>query len=323
MKKILIIGVLLLASLQAIIAQQLPLFDQYMLTPFLINPAVAGSDGYTTINLTARSQWLGLPGAPNNQVISVQTRLLKRSFIIKQKSVNKKVLKPSRSGRVGLGGYLFNDLNGNVSRTGAHFSYAYHLRIKDDQLSFGLGGTAYQFHIRQLDFFDDNEPLVNSGINQPVFVPDADFGMYYLSRNYFLGFSAKNLLQSYVKVGNRVLESYRLYRHFYLTGGYRFEFRNGIELEPSALFKMSSQLRPQVDINLKAYYMQNLWAGLSIRSNGSLITLFGVNVDRYYFGYAFDLDFNSIMKRTYGSHEFMVSLKLGDNARRYRWLDRY
>ena len=316
-------GMLFFVGMQVLKAQQLPLYDQYMLTPFLINPAVAGSDGYTTFNLTAKSQWLGLPGAPNNQAFSVQTRLLKRSYIIKKKSVNKRVIKPSRSGRVGLGGYLFNDMNGNVFRTGAHFSYAYHLRIRENQLSFGLGGTAYQFHIRQLDFYDDNEPLVSAGINQPVFVSDADFGVYFLSRNYFMGFSAKNLMQSYIKLGNRVLDSYRLYRHFYFTGGYRFELQNGMELEPSALFKMSSQLRPQLDINLKVSYLNNFWAGVSVRTNGSLVTLFGVSVDRYYFGYAFDLDFNSLMKRTYGSHEFMVSLKLGDSARRYRWLDRY
>lgn len=323
MKRFLIIGFILFSGLSLSWTQQLPLYDQYMLNPYLINPAVAGSDGYTTINLTARSQWLGLPGAPNNQIFSLQTRLLKRSFIVKKTSVNKRVMKPSRSGRVGMGGYVFNDMNGKVSRTGAHFSYAYHLRIRDNQLSFGLGGTAYQFHIRELDFYNDNEPLVQEGINQPIFVPDADFGIYFLARNYFAGWSIQNLLQSYLKLGNRTLESFRLYRQFYLTGGYRFDLLNGFELEPSALLKMSTQLRPQLDLNFKVYYMQNYWAGLSIRTNGSLVSLFGVVVDRYYFGYAFDLDFNSIMKRTYGSHEFMISLKLGDNARRYRWLDRY
>jgi len=29
------------------------------------------------------------------------------------------------------------------------------------------------------------------------------------------------------------------------------------------------------------------------------------------------------MKHSYGSHEFMVAIKFGDNARRYRWLNRY
>ncbi|MFC2081228.1 type IX secretion system membrane protein PorP/SprF [Bacteroidota bacterium] len=42
-----------------------------------------------------------------------------------------------------------------------------------------------------------------------------------------------------------------------------------------------------------------------------------------YFGYAFDYMLSSIQKHTYGSHEIVIALKLGDNARRYRWLDRY
>ena len=35
-------------------SQQVPLYSQYMLNGFLLNPAVAGSEGYTAVNLTAR-----------------------------------------------------------------------------------------------------------------------------------------------------------------------------------------------------------------------------------------------------------------------------
>ena len=41
-------------------SQQLPVYSQYMMNKFLINPAVAGSEGYTSFNLTAREQWIGL-----------------------------------------------------------------------------------------------------------------------------------------------------------------------------------------------------------------------------------------------------------------------
>ncbi len=323
MKKLIIILIVFTGFMLKIEGQQLPLYDQYMLNGYMLNPAIAGSDGYTTFNLTARSQWLGIPGAPNNQVFSVQTRLLKRSFIIKKNSPRRKKFKPSRNGRVGLGGYVFNDMNGSISRTGAHFSYAYHIRIREDQLSFGLGGTAYQFHIKELDFYDDDEPLINEGIYQPIFVPDADFGVHYMSYNYYVSFSVKNILQSYLKLGNRTLSGYRLYRHYYLTGGYRFEIDPRLSLEPSVLIRMSSELRPQIDMNLKAYFSENIWAGISVRTNGSFVSMFGVVVDKYHFGYAFDMGFNNLMKRSYGSHEFMLLIKFGDSARRYRWIERY
>lgn len=326
MKRVLIIvSVLFLISCD-LRSQQLPLYNQYMLNGYLINPAVAGHDGYTTLTLTARTQWLGIANAPNSQSFSAQTRLLKRSFKVKRVSPNKNVLKPSRKGRVGLGGYVFNDMNGSVSRIGMHFSYAYHLWVnRSSQLSFGLGGTAYQFQIKTLDFYDENEPLVSAGINKPVFVPDADFGIYYRTfhpHKFYVGASVKNVMQSYLKLGNRTLEDFRLLRHYYITGGYTFELTN-VNIEPSMLVKMSSQLAPQLDINVKFYYMEKYWVGLSYRTNKTFVALFGVVVNRFYFGYAFDYEFSSIMSHTFGSHEFMVSVKLGDNARRFPWLERY
>lgn len=52
MKRFLYIVVYLFAVL-SINAQQVPLYSQYMMNGFLLNPAVAGSEGYTAINLTA------------------------------------------------------------------------------------------------------------------------------------------------------------------------------------------------------------------------------------------------------------------------------
>jgi hypothetical protein len=54
-----------------------------------------------------------------------------------------------------------------------------------------------------------------------------------------------------------------------------------------------------------------------------MIFFLGARFDRYFVGYAFDYNFNPLMKHTYGSHEFMAAMKLGDTARRYRWLNTY
>ena len=75
---LLLLGSLLLTNA---FGQQLPVYSQYMMNMFLINPAIAGADGYTSVNLTAREQWLGLPDSPSTQALSFQTRLLKRSYI--------------------------------------------------------------------------------------------------------------------------------------------------------------------------------------------------------------------------------------------------
>ncbi len=309
----------------SVLAQQTPLYNQYMLNPYLINPAVAGSDGYTTFNITARNQWLGFKNAPMTQSFSMQTRLLKRSFIIKTSSPKKRVMKPSRSGRVGLGGMIFNDVNGLMQRTGINFTYAYHIRIRESQLSFGLNGLIYQLrlHDKDLTFYNPNEPLIGSGLKRMLIIPDANFGVYWLNYHYFAGLSVYRLFESSLKLGNPAWKDYHMLRHYYLYGGYRFYLNQQLEIEPSLLVKTTAQWLVQVDANCKLYFNKVFWAGLSYRSASSVAILLGLKADRYYFGYAFDYGLSSLARHTYGSHEFMISLRLGDSARRYRWLERY
>ena len=115
MKKVSIVAILFLIFTAGIKAQQLPLYSQYMFNKFLINPAVAGSDGYSSFNLTAREQWIGIDNSPKTHSLSYQTRILKKSYIIKSTSVKRKIFKPSTQGRVGVGGFVFDDRNGMVS----------------------------------------------------------------------------------------------------------------------------------------------------------------------------------------------------------------
>ena len=76
-----LIFIIISASLSG---QQLPIYSQYLYNKFLINPAVAGSDGYTSISLSAREQWIGYSGAPRTVSVSMQTRMLKKGYRIKK-----------------------------------------------------------------------------------------------------------------------------------------------------------------------------------------------------------------------------------------------
>ena len=325
MKKVSIVAILFLIFTAGIKAQQLPLYSQYMFNRFLINPAVAGSDGYTSFNLTAREQWIGIDNSPKTHSLSYQTRILKRSYIIKSTSVKRKTFRPSTKGRVGVGGFVFDDRNGMVSRTGFQLTYAYHIWMDETQLSFGLSGTAFQFRINdeKLTFFDQSEPLLSGDLRKALFVPDANFGVYLLNSSYHVGFSVDQLFQSYLKIGNAGLSDYRMLRHYYLSGGYIFPLQNEFFLEPSILFKTTEELLYQIDFNAKLQYKADYWVGLSYRTAGAVILFAGIKLDKFYFGYAFDYTLSSIMKHSLGSHEFMMAVKFGDSARRFRWLDRY
>ena len=74
---------------QVALSQQLPVYSQYLYNKFLINPAHAGSDGYTSYNITAREQWIGYSGSPRTYSLSFQTRILKKGYRINQISLAK------------------------------------------------------------------------------------------------------------------------------------------------------------------------------------------------------------------------------------------
>ncbi len=305
--------------------QQLPLYSQYMMNKFLINPAVAGSEGYTAINLTAREQWLGMKESPKTHALSAQTRVLKNSFIAKSESIKKKKSMSSRSGKVGLGAYIFDDRTGLISRTGIQITYAYHIYMPNKgQLSFGLSGTAYQFGLdkEKIILYEPDDDLLNIATSNLI-IPDANVGVYFSNPQFFAGFSASQLFQSSLKFGKQGFENYRLLRHYYLLSGYNVDVSDDIIIVPTVLIKTTENWNFQVDIGGKMHFREDYWGGISFRTGGDVIVMGGVKVNKFYFGYAFDYTLSSIRKHSFGSHEFMIAVKFGDSARRYRWLIRY
>ncbi|MDF1570920.1 MAG: type IX secretion system membrane protein PorP/SprF [Bacteroidales bacterium] len=315
---------LVFAGVNQVKGQQVPLYSQYMLNGFLLNPAIAGAEGYTAVNLTAREQWIGFRDAPGTYALSYQTRILRNSYISKSSSVRKRMRYSSRSGKVGLGGYVFNDRNGAVEKTGLKMSYAYHIFFGNSQLSMGLSLTAMQLRLNddKIRLEDENDNLwINA--RGTAFIPDADVGVYFDTPDFYVGFSSDQLLESVIKLGDTGYEQYRQERNYYVMAGYDFPLNNNVVLTPSTLLKLSDNGAFQGDFSTKLYYDQTYWAGLTYRTGNALIVMAGLSIDKFIFGYAFDLSFGSIMKHSFGSHEFIFATKFGDNARRYRWLNRY
>lgn len=309
-------------------AQQVPMYSQYVMNGFLINPSYAGSDGYTSVNLTAREQWAGLKNSPSTYAVAFQTRLLKTSFIQRSTSVRRKLVRPTRGGKVGIGGYVFNDQNGIIRRTGFEAAYAYHIDLRNyRQLSFGLGATAYQFAIdidgAVLSDYDDE--FLNN-YDRVVFIPDFNFGASFTTKDYYIGFAATQLFRGTLTLGNTAENPRTELGHFFLTGGVKIPIQGDIwVLEPSAMFKSSDMLFKsfQADITARVYYQGDYWAGLSYRTQDAIIMLLGFTYDRFYFAYAFDFALTDLRRHSYGSHELSFAVKFGDSARRYRWLNKY
>ena len=311
---------------QVVLSQQLPVYSQYMINGFIYNSAMAGYDGLTSVNFTARQQWIGIDNAPRTISLSFQTRILKRSYIIKTTPLRNNKLIPARTGRVGFGFNISNDRNGNFDHTSITMTYAYHIHFSNAQLSFGLSGNVSQYKIN-LDNTNFRDPTDQSvqGINKPFIIADANIGVFYINHNLYGGFSVADISQSKLNFGNPAANAYQEIRNYFIIAGYKLNSIDYISYEPTILIKTTEQLLPQIDFSFKVNFSDRYWMGLSYRTANTMILFMGSRKDNIYVGYSFDYSFSSFQRssNTYGSHELTFALKFGDTAKRYRWLIRY
>lgn len=340
MKKIVYILLLTLAATQLTDAQQMPVYSQYMYNRFLINPAAAGSEGYTSFNVTAREQWVGYAGAPRTYSLSYQTRFTKKKAGFRENIFGKTRYQAKTEGRTGLGLGVYTDQNGLIQRTGFQAAYSYHIWVQDyTQLSMGLAATCYHYIIKadQESFLDPSEPWLTDNLRKGIFIPDVNFGMYLLNDRYTLGFSAESMVGAAARIGDGIVDTlkaydrFRMSRHYYVFGSYSFLTGKNLEIEPSVLLKMSEQILPQADLGVTFNYDQSFWLGAAYRtggyygrgSYGAIIGNIRFRFANMYLGYSYDYTLSEIERATSGSHELVLALKLGSGNKKYRWLDRY
>lgn len=304
-------------------AQQAPVFSQYMINKFLINPAVAGGTGHTNIYMVAREQYSGFTNSPRTFALTAHSRLLNDSYIMQKLRVRKDANQATRFTNVGIGGSVFSDRNGIISKTGFQFVYAYHINFDNRfQLSMGLSGSCFQYKLddSQAVIVNTDDPLL-LGSNKQFWVPDASFGVYITNNVWYGGATITDLLGSNIKFGkDPIKDNFSTMRNYMILGGYRFEINNDFKLEPSILFRTTS-LNTQLDINSKLLYKKSYWIGFSYRTDKTLVSMLGFNVDLFHFAYAYDSSFGSVNSYASGSHEIILGVKIGDKStRRFRWI---
>ncbi len=305
------------------LAQQAPMFSQYMFNKFILNPAIAGSEGYTAYNLTTREQWIGFKDAPMTNALSAQTRLIKNKFILRFSNRRLRYVAPTY-GNVGLGVHVFDDRRGLLNQSGAQFTYAYHEKVElKAQLSFGITLSLTQFRVNadKMVLYQPDRYLNSDKLS--VFIPDFNIGMYYTTEHLFFGLAASQLLGSTIRFGTFGENQFKLERNYNMMAGYRFMLSSNVSMEPSFLLKTTEEFFWQLDASCRFYYKRDFWGGLAYRTGGAVIATIGARYENLYFGYAYDFTLNQLQTYSAGSHELIISLKFGENVRKYKWIERY
>lgn len=278
-----------------------PVYSQYLQNGLMINPAYTGSRGALSTFLSYRLQWMGTPGAPVLQSVSLHT--------------------PLKNDKVALG-LLAQFMQYGATKTNSIYgSYAYNVRLGKGKLSFGLKGGV---DMSNANYSSVRESLTNIGITDPVFDTDSKYvlpnigaGVYYYSEKLFAGLAVPQFL-TYRKTGTGSAQAFHSFNNYDLvfSAGGLITFSQFFKFKPSVLIDYSLQETrklTQFDINGNFILGDLLWIGGSWRTSEQVaVGIVQVQLNpQFMFGFSYDYPVGRMNTYSKGSSEFILRYEFG------------
>jgi type IX secretion system PorP/SprF family membrane protein len=272
------------------LAQQDPLYSQYINNPFVINPAYAGLTNNLNFSLNYRNQWAGFEGSPKTINFSSHISL--------------------HDNKMGAGLMVISDQIGNSKITEVFGSYSYRINLTDDKVfSFGLqaGMANYQIDNSKVNPFHKDDDLFQGNFSETK--PSFGFGAILKSDKFFVGLSVPRMLRTTLQTQG--LQSSLYTQHYYLMGSYLFFVSEHIRFKPASLIKIVSGAPLSVDLNASVILHENYQAGLLTRN----LTTYGLFVqalfkDTIRIGYVFEVPTGSSVGANFSTHEICIGYRL-------------
>ena len=280
-------------------AQQDPQYTQYMYNMSVINPAYA-IDNPDAINIGGlyRAQWVGSVGGPTTGSLFAHTALGKRV-----------------EGGISI---IHDQIGDVVKETNFYADFAYVLPVSENnKLSFGLKAGATFFSTNFNGFiYSDALPDQAFANNLSRTFPNIGIGTYYFGKNYYIGFSAPNLLTSkHLERKDGVVRTGSEEIHYFLTGGYVFNINEKLKFKPAFMSKGVTGAPLSIDVTAN-FLINNLFeAGIGYRLGDSFSGLVNFKVTpTLRVGYAYDRTISNLGRFNSGSHEIMILFDLSKSG---------
>ncbi|MBS1559420.1 MAG: PorP/SprF family type IX secretion system membrane protein [Bacteroidetes bacterium] len=286
MKKILILlCCLLIATIS--IAQQDPVYAQYLNNPFVINPAYAGSNERLNASFQYRTQWSGVPGHPETFNFNSHLSI--------------------KDNKIGVGLIAIQDKIGENTTNDLETAAAYKIDLSRGKVfSFGMqfGLMRFTNSLSGLNL-QPGDPYFNL-YNVSKFNTGA--GVMLKSDRYLIGVSVPHLIPVSVNMGNG--QSILVYdRTYYMLGSYMIYLNERVRLRPAMLLRASDNFKPSVDLNMNVQIEDFYSAGIFTRSFNTYGLLLQMIVKNYRLGYAIEVP-ASKTAIPFTTNEFMFGISL-------------
>lgn len=269
-------------------AQQDPLYSQYINNLFLINPAYSG--GTSDLNLSAmyRKQWVGFEGSPATFNANGHIAL--------------------SNNRMGAGLIVLQDKIGSDKTSEITFTYGYHLPLNNElTLSFGLQGGAINYYSDYSDL--KINPADSKFTNQSVWKPNIGTGLILKNEKFLVSLSVPKLLKANSTVEEFTTSLYN--QHVYAMGAYVFQTSYRIKLKPWILARMVSGAPASFDYGASLKVDDSYSLGFFTRNFETYGTFAQINLgDHLRFAYVFELPTNNSVGTQFTTHEVTIGVRL-------------
>lgn len=205
-------------------AQVTPMKSQFFQNPYLVDPAMAGYSGKTSVFMNYSSQLNRINGGPVLMSLSASTPL---------------------GDKASVGLNIINDKAGLLSKTQAMVGFSYKVPFTEEQsLRFGvsLAWAQEKVDYSQASSSGSIDPELGKNNNQESYL-DGNFGVAYIYSRFEAQFSYLNLNQK--RIGEFSTVDYST---FYSSISYRFQIDNEFSVKPLIAYRGLKNVKNQYDI---------------------------------------------------------------------------
>ena len=246
----LLVCVFALFSCMSLKAQQEPNFTMYNFNLNIINPAFVSVKEHAEASFSYRSQWTGIPNAPNTSVLSYVSPI---------------------NDNLSFGLSIVNDEIFILNKTDASFDLAYGLRISEDYyIHFGLKASASFVNLNLAKAGAPDRDMKFSE-NESYVMPTVGAGIYVQHPKYYVSLSTPNASRvSQYAVEEGEPDIVVNYLHVYFGAGYIIDINREISVTPAIMTRFVSGATATYDMSATVDYLNKIKGGLNYRWDESV-----------------------------------------------------
>jgi len=277
-------------------------------SPFIINPAIAGSKDYFSVDMIA-----GFKDKSHSQVLSGNTR------------ITRKVIGYLPSGKtysytnigIGLSGFNSFETGDSTHNAGVSATAAYHIPLSQKALSFISVGAS----IKGMYHFNEGDADLSIPFKEFYF-PNVDVGLYFYNPKAHAGISVTNLLDPPDDTATLSIYKIPVSRQYNFIAGYKIVLSRelNIVLEPSILIhtddSLSFDIKESIEPALKLY-AGNFCLGTYFNDYSKISFFFQYRYPKFYVGTYFALPKNSPFFKKSLTSEIAFGINFSHNKSGY------